>query len=337
MMRSSGTADASATRSPASFDPLALPDALVACGLCPRRCGARRLDGARGVCGAAGGVMVARAALHFWEEPPLSGERGSGAVFFSNCPLKCAFCQNGRISAGGWGVETDADGLADAMLGLQGQGAHNINLVTATHYAPQVREAVARARSRGLAVPVVYNTSGYELPEVVDALAGTVQVWLPDFKYAQTGLAAALSRAADYPEVALKAIDRMVLCVEAAGGRLCDEDGMMQRGVIVRHLVLPGHVDNSFEALDLLWERFGNAIDLSVMNQYTPPAPDRVPEGFPELGRPLDDEEYEAVLDHADDLGFETMWWQQGGTVGESFVPAFDGTGVGPVQTGGAR
>lgn len=312
--------------------PLGLPQALRECRLCPRRCGARRSVGARGACGADGRLLVARAALHFWEEPPLSGERGSGAVFFSNCPLKCAFCQNGRISAGGWGVETDEEGLVRSMLDLQRQGAHNINLVTATHYAPHVRSAVAAARARGLAVPVVYNTSGYELPEVVDALSETVQVWLPDFKYADAGLAASLSRAPDYPAFALAALERMVAQVERGGGRRCDADGIMLRGVIVRHLVLPGHTDDSMRVLDVLWERFGNAIDLSVMNQYTPPAGGVA--GFPELDRPLDDEEYEAVLDHADALGFENMYWQQGGTVGESFIPEFDGTGALPADGG---
>ena len=317
------------TSAPRAADPLALPDSLEECGLCPRRCGARRLAGRRGLCGADGRLLVARAALHFWEEPPISGERGSGAVFFSNCPLKCAFCQNDRISAGGWGVEADVEGLALSMLDLQAQGALNVNLVTATHYAPQVRAAVSLARGRGLEVPVVYNTSGYELPEVIDALEDTVQVWLPDFKYSDAALAAALSGAADYPQVALEAIGRMVAQVERAGGRSCDADGAMQRGVIVRHLVLPGRLGNSYRALDLLWERFGNRIDLSVMNQYTPPAHlgARLA-GFPELARPVLDDEYEAVLDYADVLGFETMWWQQGGTVGESFVPEFDGTGV---------
>ena len=312
----------------ACCDILDLNSALASCELCPRRCGARRLEGQRGVCGADGTLRVARAALHFWEEPPLSGERGSGAVFFSHCPLKCAFCQNASISAEGWGVEVGQEDLVAAMLDLQAQGAHNINLVTATHYAPQVRAAVAQARGRGLAVPVLYNTSGYERPRVIDALAETVQVWLPDFKYADRALARGLSRAADYTEVALEAIGRMVGQVERAGGRLCDDDGIMRRGVIVRHLVLPGHVGNSLLALETLWDRFGNAVDVSVMNQYTPPAGGAWLGEYPELARPLADEEYELVLDHADDLGFENLWWQQGGTVGESFVPAFDGTGL---------
>ena len=309
-------------------DPLAMPGSLSPCRLCPRRCGARRTEGERGVCGADATMHVARAALHFWEEPPLSGDRGSGAVFFSHCSLGCVFCQNGRISHDGWGVGVSPEQLAESMLDLERQGAHNVNLVTATHYAPMVREAVRLARSRGLRVPVVYNSSGYENVEVVDALDDVVQVWLPDYKYADAGLAAELSRVRDYPDVALDAIGRMVDQVERHGGRLCDEDGIMLRGVIVRHLVLPGHVDNSLAALERLWDRFGNSVDISVMNQYTPVEGVGAASGRPELERAVTDEEYETVLDFADILGFENMWWQQGGTVGESFVPLFDGTGV---------
>jgi putative pyruvate formate lyase activating enzyme len=313
-------------------DFLALPEALEVCGLCPRRCGANRAAGERGVCGADGGLQVGRAALHYWEEPPLSGERGSGAVFFSHCSLRCRFCQNGQISAGGFGVETDVEGLASSMLDLQAQGAHNVNLVTATHYAPQVRVAVALARARGLDVPVVYNTSGYELPEAIDALEGTVDVWLPDFKYADAALARRLSQAADYPQVALAAVARMVEQVRRAGGRLVDGEGIMRRGVIVRHLVLPGHVQNSLDALDVLWGCFGNDVDLSVMNQYTPQGAGPWLDEDPDLARPVTHEEYEEVLDRADDLGFENLWWQQGGAVGESFIPVFDGTGVAGVR-----
>ena len=309
-------------------DLLKMPEALEHCGLCPRRCGAARAQGRRGVCGATDRVLVARAALHFWEEPPLSGERGSGAIFFAHCPLGCVFCQNGQISAGGWGRPVDCAGLAAAMLDLQAQGAHNINLVTATHYAPQVRAAVAEARTQGLRLPVVYNTSGYELPEAVAALEGTVDVWLPDFKYADAALATALSKASDYPAVALDAIAAMVKLVEKAGGRWVNDEGIMERGVIVRHLVLPGQLANSLRALDLLWEHFGNAVDVSVMSQYTPVHGATWPAGYEDLGRSLWEEEYELVLDHSDDLGFENLWWQQGDAVGESFIPAFDGTGV---------
>ena len=316
---------------------LAYPEALEHCELCPRRCGVNRLAGQAGRCGADARVFVARAALHYWEEPPISGERGSGAVFFSHCPLGCVFCQNGEISAGGFGLEVGVERVAQMMLELQGQGAHDINLVTATHYAPQARAAVLSARAQGLAVPVVYNTSGYELPEVVDALGEFVDVWLPDCKYAGPELAADLSRVADYPQVAISAIGRMVAHARARGGRRISDEGIMTSGVIVRHLVLPGHVEESLAVLDALWENFGNDIDISVMNQYTPQCgPEGVP-GHPELGRAVTDEEYERVLDHADDLGFENMWWQQGGTVSESFVPAFDATGVLAPADGDAR
>ncbi len=309
-------------------DPLDPQTAYDACRLCPRRCGAARSQGVRGLCGATDQLLVARAALHFWEEPPISGESGSGAVFFSHCPLRCVFCQNADISAGGFGKPVTVARLARIMSELQDQGANNINLVTATHYAPQARAAVRLARSQGMGLPVVYNSSGYELACVVDALAGDVDVWLPDCKYASDNLAQGLSRARGYLETALTAIGRMVASVEAAGGRLVDGEGLMRRGVIVRHLVLPGHADDSMRVLDALWDRFGNRIDISVMNQYTPMCgPGGFP-GAPELGRAVMDEEYELVLGHADDLGFENLWWQQGGTVSESFVPAFDATGV---------
>ena len=302
------------------------------CRLCPRRCGADRLSGKVGVCGTTASLRVARAALHFWEEPPISGEKGSGAIFFTGCPLRCVFCQNHEISQEGFGLEVTAERLSQMMLELEGQGALNINLVTPLHYAPHVVEAVGLARSEGLGIPIVCNTSGYELPEMVAALEGVVDIWLTDVKYASASLAARLSAAPDYPEVAFASLREMVSALRRAGGRAADadgEDGMpgrMTRGIVVRHLVLPGHVEDSLAVLDRVWEICGNEVDLSVMNQYTPN--DLCRERGGDLARALSDEEYEAVLDHADELGFERMWWQQGGTVSESFVPAFDATGV---------
>ena len=310
---------------PRQGDPLAA-SAYDACELCPRRCRARRSQGRPGRCGMTSELRVARSALHFWEEPPISGERGSGAIFFSGCPLGCVFCQNHEISAEGFGEAVSAARLAQMMLELEAQGALNINLVTPLHFSPQVREAVLRARAAGLALPVVCNTSGYELPEVVGALAGVVDVWLTDFKYADGALAGELSAAPDYPEVAAAALEAMLASVRAAGGRALAADGSMLRGVIVRHLVLPGHADDSCAVLDRVWELGGNDADLSVMNQYTPNEACRRAGG--ELARAVSDVEYEIVLCHADDLGFERIWWQEGGTVSESFVPAFDATGV---------
>ena len=306
-------------------DPLAA-SAYDACELCPRRCRARRSQGRAGRCGMTSELRVARSALHLWEEPPISGESGSGAIFFSGCPLGCVFCQNHEISGEGFGLVVSARRLAQMMLELQAQGALNVNLVTPLHFSPQVREAVGLAREAGLELPVVCNTSGYELPEVVAALGGVVDVWLTDFKYADGALAGALSGAPDYPEVAASALEAMLESLRAAGGREVAPDGAMRRGIIVRHLVLPGHADDSCAVLDRVWEIAGNEADLSVMNQYTPNEACRRAGG--ELARAVTDEEYEIVLCHADDLGFERIWWQEGGTVSESFVPAFDATGV---------
>ena len=296
------------------------------CELCPRRCGAARSHGVAGMCGHTSTLKVARAALHFWEEPPISGESGSGAIFFTGCPLRCVFCQNHEISQGGFGLEVTTSRLAQMMLELQGQGALNINLVTPLHFAPHVVQAIALARDAGLKLPIVCNTSGYERPELVRAMSPYVDIWLTDFKYASSALAGSLSKAPDYPEVAASALTEMLRSLRERGGELLDEDGSMRRGIVVRHLVLPGHADDSCEVLDKVWELCGNEVDISVMNQYTPNEHCRLAGG--DLARSVTDEEYEKVLDHADDLGFERMWWQQGGTVSESFVPAFDATGV---------
>lgn len=295
------------------------------CELCPRRCGANRAAGARGVCGADDSLKIARAALHYWEEPPISGERGSGTIFFSACPLKCVYCQNHEISTGGFGIEVAPGRLVEIMLELQEQGAHNINLVTATHYAHLLPTAIGEARRRGLSIPIVYNTSGYEREEAVAELAELVDVWLVDYKYADAGLGRALSHVVDYPETAARALSRMCAAVAARGGELVDADGMMQRGVIVRHLVLPGHVDDSCRVLDRIWDVAGD-VPISVMNQYTPNERMRASGG--ELSRAVTEDEYEFVLDHADDVGFTQMFWQEGGAVDESFTPAFDTTGV---------
>lgn len=300
-------------------------DTLAACKLCPRRCGADRLHGARGVCGAGRTLKLARAALHMWEEPPISGEDGSGTIFFSGCPLKCVYCQNHEISTGNFGIEVDDARLAQIMLELQEQGALNINLVTATHWAHLLPAALAEARSQGLSIPIVYNTSGYELVEAVRELGDLVDVWLTDFKYADAELGRRLSHVPDYPEVTAAALAQMAAEIHRRGGELVDRDGLMKRGIIVRHLVLPGHADDSCRVLDRIWQTAGD-VPISVMNQYTPNDAMRAAGG--ELARAVTEDEYEYVLNHADDLGFTTMFWQEGGAVDESFTPAFDTTGV---------
>lgn len=310
----------------------------VSCDLCPRRCGADRAAGERGACGADGRLVVARAALHFWEEPPISGERGSGTVFFAHCPLRCAYCQNASIAAGEAGEAVSVERLGAMCLELQGQGALNVNFVTPTHYAPEARAAVAWARERGLALPVVWNTSGYETVEAVRANAGTVDAYLSDFKYADAELARRYSNAPDYPEVALAALEAMV---EEAGRPTFDEvDGAprLVGGVVVRHLMLPGALEDSKRAVRLVHERFGDAVLLSLMNQYTPVLADAAKAGdaraaaalrrCPELAGRVSDEEYERLLDYADELGVEDYFWQEGGAAEESFIPPFDLTGV---------
>ena len=304
---------------------LLLPSTLSACELCPRRCRADRAAGERGVCGATDTLRLARAALHFWEEPPISGEEGSGTVFFSGCPLKCVYCQNHEISTGNFGIDVSPERLAQIMLELQDQGALNINLVTATHYAHLLPEAIAAARARGLVVPIVYNTSGYERVEAVRELDDLVDIWLTDFKYADAGLGRALSHVPDYPSVAQSALIEMARQLERHGGGAARADGTWTRGIIVRHLVLPGHAEDSCRVLDLIWDAVGD-VPISVMNQYTPNAAMRAAGG--ELARAVTREEYERVLDHADDLGFTQMFWQEGGAVDESFTPPFDTTGV---------
>ena len=305
--------------------PLLGPATLTACELCPRRCRANRAAGEVGVCGAGPTLKLARAALHFWEEPPISGEAGSGTVFFSGCPLKCVYCQNHEISTGNFGLEVVPERLAEIMLELQDQGALNINLVTATHWAHLLPATLYAARSRGLAIPVVYNTSGYERVRAVRELEGLVDIWLTDFKYADAELGRRLSHVPNYPDVAAAALAEMVRQVRAAGGIATRADGTWTRGIIVRHLVLPGHADDSCRVLDRIWEIAGD-VPISVMNQYTPNAAMRAAGG--ELACAVTDDEYERVLDHADDLGFTQMFWQEGGAVDESFTPPFDTTGV---------
>lgn len=273
-------------------------------------------------------MLVARAALHFWEEPPLSGEAGSGTVFFVNCPLHCIYCQNAEIAAGDAGVAVGEEQLARIFLNLQAQGALNVNCVTPTHYSLQIARAVALAREQGLALPVVWNTSGYERVPVIEALSGTVDVYLADFKYADPQLAQRYSRAPEYPQVAMDAIEAMV---RTAGEPQFDEVNgapRMTGGVIVRHLVLPGALEQSKDALKELFSRFGDSVLYSIMNQYTPVMPAASLARFLELGACVPDSEYEELLDFADSIGIEDYFWQEGPAAEESFIPAWDGTGV---------
>lgn len=312
--------------------------AFASCDLCPRHCGVDRLAGEKGVCGAGSAMVVARAALHFWEEPVISGQRGSGTVFFGGCPLRCLYCQNAVIAQGRAGKEVSVRDVASMALDLERQGALNLNFVTPTHVAPLVRQAVRLARKEGCSLPVVWNTSGYETVESLRCNRGTVDVYLTDFKYASSALAKRYSFAPDYPEIALAALDAMV---QEAGEPVFDEvDGFprMVGGVIVRHLLLPGALDDSMVVVRMLHERYGRSVLVSLMNQYTPVLADRAASGdgraakllcdHPELACRVTAEEYERLLDYADSLGMEDYFWQDGETAQESFIPAFDLTGV---------
>lgn len=292
-----------------------------ACTLCPRACGVDRLNGQLGFCREDARVFVARAALHMWEEPCISGEEGSGTVFFSGCNLGCIFCQNWEISGGRAGKEVTVSRLAELFLELQEKRANNINLVTAAHYVPQTAEALMLAKAQGLHIPVVYNSSGYEKAETLKMMEHLVDIYLPDFKYMDEKIAAEYAHAADYPEKAKEAIREMV---RQTGEAVFDERGMMQRGVIVRHLMLPGHLADSKRIIRYLYETYGDTVFLSMMNQYTPMEHLK---DHPHLGRKIRKKEYEALLDYAIELGVENGFFQEGDTAKESFIPAFDGSG----------
>lgn len=292
------------------------------CSLCPRNCHADRTVGKTGYCGMDQTLRVARAALHMWEEPCISGARGSGAVFFSGCNLRCCFCQNRDIAIGDSGLEITVERLSEIFLELQEKGAANINLVTGTHYVPQIIAALDIAKKQGLDLPVIYNCGGYESVEALRMLDGYVDVYLPDYKYAQSELAGNFSHAYDYPEKALQAISEMV---RQTGKTEFNENGYIQKGTIVRHLILPGHTKNSKEALKILHEIFGNRIYISIMNQYTPVFEQKK---YTELNRCVTKREYEKILDYAFEIGIENGFFQDGKTARESFIPAFNYEGV---------
>lgn len=294
------------------------------CTLCPRECHVNRNAGEIGYCGQNARLTAARAALHFWEEPCLSGTNGSGAVFFGGCNLRCVYCQNHEIAQSRAGREITPSRLSGIFLELQEKGAHNINLVTPTHFVPQIITALQTAKQQGLHLPVVYNTSAYEKTETLRMLEGLVDIYLPDFKYRDPLLSEAYSHAADYFDAAAAAIAEMVRQVGApvfANG----EDSLMRRGVIVRHLLLPGCGKDSRQILRYLHDTFKNDIYVSIMNQYTPLS--QVSD-IPLLNRRVRDEEYSRIVDYAIRIGIENGFIQEGETASESFIPAFDYEGI---------
>ena len=292
------------------------------CTLCPRHCHVNRLLGQAGYCGQTT-LKAARASLHMWEEPCISGTAGSGTVFFSGCNLRCVFCQNYHIALGEAGREISTKHLAEIFLSLQAQGANNINLVTPTHFVPQILLALQSAKEHGLTIPIVYNSSGYESTETLRLLEGYVDIYLPDFKYMDPALSLKYSHAQDYFTKAKESLAEMV---RQAGSPVFDPaTGLMKRGVIVRHLLLPGHTKDSKKILRYLHTTYGNQIFISIMNQYTPLP--QVKE-LPELNRRVSPAEYERVLDFALRIGIENGFFQEGETASDSFIPEFDERGL---------
>lgn len=293
------------------------------CNLCPRNCQVKRGEGQVGYCLCDDKIYVARGALHMWEEPCISGTQGSGTVFFSGCNLRCVFCQNFEIAAKRQGQAVSVQELADIFLALQEKGAANINLVTPDPYVMEIVQAIILARQEGLHLPIVYNGSGYEKEELIENLQGVVDIFLTDFKYMDHVLAQKYSFAKDYPEVAKKALAAMVRVV---GEPVFDEKGMMQRGVIVRHLLLPGHKKNAKAVLEYVYETYGDRVYISLMNQYTPFERLMEQEQYSGLCRKVTKREYENVVDHMISLGVKNAFIQEGDTAKESFIPDFDGT-----------
>ncbi len=297
-------------------------DLLYSCKLCPRNCNVNRLEGKLGFCKSGAGVKVARVSLHQWEEPCLSGDTGSGTVFFSECNLKCVFCQNHCISHEGVGKEITIERLAEIFLEQQKRGANNINLVTPTHFVPQIIEAIKLAKNNGLILPIVYNSNSYENIETIKALKGFIDIYLPDLKYYADKYAIKYSNAPNYFNIASKAIEEMYSQV---GIPEFDDNGMMKKGVIIRHLMLPGLLFDSKKVIAYIYNTFENNVYISIMNQYTPV---NNLSSYPEINKPLNQKHYESLIDYCLSLGIKNAFIQEEGTVSESFIPDFDLRGV---------
>lgn len=292
------------------------------CTLCHRNCHVNRLIGKEGYCNSSEKVKIARVSLHQWEEPCISGTNGSGTVFFSNCNLKCVFCQNHAISSNGVGKEISIDRLSNIFLEQQERGAHNINLVTPTHFVPQIIEALKIAKSNGLTIPIVYNTNSYENIDTIKALDGYIDIYLPDLKYYKNEYALKYSKAPDYFKKASASICEMV---KQVGPPKFDSHGLMTRGVIVRHLMLPGLLFDSKKIIDYLYSTFGDSIYISLMNQYTP---SHNVADYPEINRTINPKHYEALINYCLSLGITNAFIQEEGTASESFIPEFDLRGI---------
>ena len=286
------------------------------CCLCPRKCGINRYE-QKGYCGANNKLKIAHYSLHMWEEPVISGDTGSGTIFFSNCNMKCMYCQNKKISLDGYGKYTSLKRLEEIMMELQDKGANNINLVTPTHYVPQIAKVLKRIKNKSLNIPVVYNTSSYENVGTLMMMNNLVDIYLADLKYYDDELALKYSFCTDYFETATMAIDEMYRQV---GGLQVSEDGLLKKGLIVRVLILPDHIEDAKNIINYLYKTFGDSIIISIMNQFTPVNKCK----YDNLNRKVTDEEYNEVIDFAAELGIVNAFVQEGDAAEESFIPDFD-------------
>ena len=295
---------------------------LNSCTLCPRNCKVNRNNNELGYCGMTNQLMVARASLHYWEEPIISGERGSGTVFFSGCNLKCVFCQNYQISNNNFGKPISIHRLSEIFLELQEKGANNINLVTPTHFVPLIIEALKIAKAKGLNIPIVYNSSGYENVETIKLLKGYIDIYLPDFKYYDNKYANKYSKCNNYFEAVTSSLDEMI---NQVGTPQINEEGILIKGVIVRHMMIPGLLDDSKKIIHYLVDNYNDDIFISIMNQYTPT---NNLTNYQEINQTVDDKDYDELINYAIDLGIKNGFMQEGETQKTSFIPEFDTTGV---------
>lgn len=295
---------------------------LKSCNLCPRSCKVNRTSEKLGFCKSTSMIKLAKAYPHMWEEPCISGEKGSGTVFFSNCNLNCIFCQNFEISHEAVGKEVSIERLSEVFLEQQGRGCHNINLVNPTHYVPQIIESIKLAKKNGLIIPIAYNSNGYETVETIKSLKGYIDIFIPDLKYFQDKYAIKYSSAPNYFNIASKAILEMFKVV---GEPVFDEAGIMKSGVIIRHLMLPGLLFDSKKIVDFIYKTFGDDVYLSLMNQYTPMYGSV---NYPEINKPLNPNHYESLIDYCIDLGYKNAFIQESGTSSEVYVPDFNLSGI---------
>ena len=291
------------------------------CELCPRKCGIDRTKKI-GFCGASDKIKIALVSLHKWEEPCLINENGAGTIFFSNCNLRCCYCQNYQISQLSQGIEVNTERLAEIFIEQQNRGAANIELVTPTHYVPQIIDALKIAKSNGLNLPIVYNSNAYENAETIELLRGYIDIFLPDLKYFNDEIAIKYSAAPKYFDIATTAITKMF---ELTGNIEFSESGQLKRGVIVRHLILPNHRHESMKIVEWLHKNFGDNIYISLMNQYTPIFNAKK---HKKINRPLTTFEYDSVVNYAVDIGVKNCYIQVGKTVSTNFIPVFDGSNV---------